>query len=148
MNKIIIAMIGSFLFLISCKTENSKDKEHVRLVFDAGGLQFIASSLNTKKETMSALYGNSQALQSLSNKNDKPLPGTKMKLVTWKYHENPQYTGGTITGELVSVETVENGIKGSVSYRKELDNEKEPGIFQTKEQRIQYMMGYQPVVMP
>lgn len=36
-----------------------------------------------------------------------PEAGAVMKLVTWKYHDNPQYIGGTITGELVSIETIQ-----------------------------------------
>lgn len=143
-----IAILGSFLFLTACKNEHSnKDKNQVRLVFDAGQLKFIASSLNKKKETMSALYGNSQALQSLSKKSAQPEAGTKMKLVTWKYHENPQYVGGTITGELLSVETIETNLNKVTSYHQDNSSEEGNAPPVDKEQRIQYMMGYQPIVM-
>ncbi|MBT2622336.1 cytochrome P460 family protein [Chryseobacterium sp. ISL-6] len=147
MKNINIAFLAIFFLLTACKNEDP-NKDHVRLVFDAGHLKFIGSSLNKKKETMSALYGNNQALLSLSKKKTQPEAGTKMKLVTWKYHENPQYTGGTITGELLSIETVETNAKGETSYHK--DNSSNKGNTQSfdKEQRIQYMLGYQPVVMP
>ena len=142
-----IAILGSFLLLTACKNEKTNG-ENVRLVFDPGSLKFIASSLNKKKETMSALYGNNQALQSLSKKSNQPEPGTKMKLVTWKYHENPQYVGGTITGELLSVETVETAPTGTTSYRKDISSQEENDQSANKEQRIQYMLSYEPVVMP
>ncbi|MBK1897096.1 hypothetical protein [Chryseobacterium paridis] len=147
MSKIILAILGSVLFLTACKNEDP-NRDHIRLVFDAGQLQFISSSLNKKKETMSALYGNNKARQSLSTQSDQPQAGTKMKLVTWKYHENPQYTGGTITGELLSVETVETNQNGATSYRVDTAIEKKDDQFQNKEQRIQYILGYHPVNMP
>lgn len=147
MSKVIITILGSFFLLISCKNEDSH-KDHVRLVFDAGQLKFISSSLNKKKETMSALYGNNQAVQSLLKKNNEPEPGTEMTLVTWKYHENPQYVGGTITGELLSIEKVETNSNRITSYHKESTVEKEKIEPADKKQRIQYMLSYQPVVMP
>lgn len=147
MSKIIVAVLGSFFLFTACKNEDP-NRDHVRLVFDAGSLKFISSSLNKKKETMSALYGNTLALQSLFKKKERPEAGTKIKLVTWKYHENPQYVGGTITGELLSVETVETNSNGKTSYWKETDSGDGNMSNIDKEQRIQYILGYQPVVMP
>jgi hypothetical protein len=147
MSKIIVAVLGSFFLFTACKNEDP-NKDHVRLVFDAGSLKFISSSLNKKKETMSALYGNTLALQSLLKKKDQPEAGTKIKLVTWKYHENPQYIGGTITGELLSVETIETNPNGITSYHKDTNAGNGNTSNTDKEQRIQYILGYQPVVMP
>jgi hypothetical protein len=67
-------------------------------------------------------------------------------LVTWRYHENPQYTGGTITGELVSIETLQSDEKGSVSY--EMKNAESNNLSVNKEERIQYLMSYHPVSRP
>jgi hypothetical protein len=88
-----------------------------RIVFDPGNLKFISASLNTKQETSSALYGNKEALQSLNADASLPMPDSEFKLVTWKYHDNPQYIGGTLTGELLSIETVTADQNGKISYR-------------------------------
>ncbi|MDR6528525.1 hypothetical protein [Chryseobacterium rhizosphaerae] len=145
MKNTLAILLTGFILLISCNKEN-KDNGLVRVVFDPGHLKFISTSLNPKKETMSALYGNSKALESLSKENSQPEPGTVIKLVTWRYHENPQYTGGTITGELVSIETLQSDEKGSVSY--EMKNAESNNLSVNKEERIQYLMSYHPVSRP
>ena len=60
-------------------------------------------------------------------------------------HENPQYVGGTITGELLSIETIETNMNGVTSYSV---NSSSANTYKNKEERIQYILGYQPVVMP
>jgi hypothetical protein len=145
-NAILILMI-SLVALTACSKENNdKDNGLSRIVFDPGNLKFISNSLNPKKETMSALYGNEQALESLSKESQTPEVGAVMKLVTWKYHDNPQYIGGTITGELVSIETVQTDQSGNISYAVK-DDLTESGS-PDKEERIKYFMSYRPVSRP
>lgn len=145
-NTILISLV-SLLTLTACSKENNdKDNGLKRVVFDPGPLKFISNSLNPKKETMSALYGNEKALESLSEENKTPEAGTIMKLVTWKYHENPQYIGGTITGELVSIETVQADNTGNISY--DIKNDLTKTTSPNKEERIQYFMSYRPVSRP
>ena len=130
----------------ACKIDEP-DKDLKRVVFDPGDLKFISTSLNTKKETSSALYGNQKALESLSNENNQLKIGPEIKLVTWKYHENPQYIGGIITGELLSVETIKTDKTGNISYQ--IQNSSKTENFQpNKEERIKYIMSYKPVVRP
>lgn len=138
--------MASFTVLTSCKNTDT-DKNHLRIVFDPGSLKFISTSLNVKNKTMSALYGNPEALQSLSKENNPPEAGSVLKLVTWQYHDNPQYIGGTITGELLKVETVKATQNKIASYelRTARQTENNPS---NKEERIQYIMSYTPVTRP
>ncbi|MCC3215723.1 cytochrome P460 family protein [Chryseobacterium sp. X308] len=147
MKNTILILLVSLVSLTACSKENSNTNNGFsRVVFDPGPLKFISNSLNPKKETMSALYGNEKALESLSNKSQAPEAGAVMKLVTWKYHDNPQYIGGTITGELVSIETVQADSAGNVSY--DLKNDQPENTFSDTKERIQYFMSYRPVARP
>ena len=146
MKKILFITLSVCALFTACKIDEP-DKDLKRVVFDPGNLKFISTSLNTKKETSSAVYGNPKALESLSGENNQLKIGSEIKLVTWKYHENPQYIGGTITGELLSVETIKTDKTGSISYQIQNSSEKEK--FQpNKEERIKYIMSYKPVVRP
>ncbi len=144
MKKIFLIIVSICAIFTACKIDEP-DKDLKRIVFDPGNLQFISTSLNPKKETSSALYGNPEALQSLTDGNY--LPSSEFKLVTWKYHENPQYIGGTITGELLSIETLIVDKNGNTSYRIQNSSEKEKNQ-QNQKERIQYIMSYQPVIRP
>nr|WP_315035403.1 hypothetical protein [uncultured Chryseobacterium sp.] len=146
MKNTILIMLASFISLVSCAKKNSNENSMVRLVFDPGNLKFISTSLNPQKETMSALYGNQEALESLSKEKTQPKQGSIMKLVTWRYHDNPQYFGGKITGELISVETVLADQQGGVSYG--IQNDEKNSNHYNQEKRIQYFMSYRPVVRP
>lgn len=146
MKKISLIIVSICALFTACKIDEP-DKDLHRVVFDPGNLKFISTSLNTTKETSSALYGNQEALQSLQSEIHQPKPDSELKLVTWKYHENPQYIGGTITGELLSVETLKTDKNGKISYQIQNSSEKENNQF-NKEERIKYIMSYKPVVRP
>lgn len=146
MKKIVFITMSFFALFTACKIDEP-DKDLHRVVFDPRNLKFISTSLNTIKETSSALYGNQEALQSLSSENHQPVKGSVLKLVTWKYHENPQYIGGTITGELLSVETLQTDKNGNISYQFK-NNSKTENNPKNKEERIKYIMSYQPVTRP
>ncbi|WP_223605430.1 cytochrome P460 family protein [Chryseobacterium sp. OSA05B] len=146
MKKILFITLSICALFTACKIDEP-DKDLKRIVFDPGDLKFIATSLNTKKETSSALYGNPEALASLSDENNQLKNGSVIKLVTWKYHDNPQYIGGTITGELLSVETVQADNSGNISYK--MQSTSGTGNIQPdKEERIRYIMTYKPVTRP
>lgn len=146
MKKILFIIMSVCALFTACKIDEP-DKDLKRIVFDPGDLKFISNSLNPKKETMSALYGNQEALQSLATENNQPKANSEFKLVTWKYHENPQYIGGTVTGELLSVETIHSDKNGTISYqlKDQVRTENNPS---NKEERIKYFMSYKPVVRP
>lgn len=146
MKKIVLIIISICALFTACKIDEP-DKDLKRIVFDPGNLNFISTSLNPTKETSSALYGNQEALESLTQENHQPKHNAQFKLVTWKYHENPQYIGGTITGELLSIETLSIDKNGNISYKIQNSSEKEK-IQQKKEERIQYILSYKPVVRP
>jgi len=145
MKKIFILISIATLFMACESSENEKDLQ--RIVFDAGDLKFISTSMNTTKGTSSALYGNQEALTSLQEEKSLPLKGSILKLVTWKYHDNPQYIGGTITGELLSIETLESDKNGNVNYQLK-DNSKTKHNSINKDNRIKYIMSYKPVTRP
>ena len=147
MKNIILILMVSLISLTACSKKNNVTNDGLsRVVFNPGPLKFISNSLNPKNETMSALYGNEKALESLSKENQTPEAGSVMKLVTWKYHDNPQYIGGTITGELVSIETVQADNDGNVSY--DLKNDQPKTRLSDNQERIQYFMSYRPVSRP
>ncbi len=145
-NTIFILLVSLMAFTACSKEKHDTNNGLSRVVFDPGHLKFISNSLNPKKKTMSALYGNEKALESLSKESQTPEAGSVMKLVTWKYHDNPQYTGGTITGELVSIETVQADHLGKVSY--DIKNDLPQNSSPNKEERVQYFMSYRPVSRP
>ncbi|WP_114792075.1 hypothetical protein U0035_09500 [Niabella yanshanensis] len=118
-----------------------------RIVFDAGDLNFISTSFNPGKETMAALYGNQEAVSLLSEENKQSDAKAEFKLATFKYHENPQYIGGTITGELISVETLQADKEGNLFYHYRDSSGSEKGPL-PKEERIKYILGYKPVNRP
>ncbi|MDQ1857599.1 hypothetical protein [Chryseobacterium sp. WLY505] len=147
MKNTILILLVNHISLTSCSKQNNNTNNGLsRVVFDPGNLKFISNSLNPKKKTMSALYGNEKALESLSKENQMPEAGSVMKLVTWKYHDNPQYIGGTITGELVSIETLQADHPGKVSY--DIKNSLPQSSFPNKEERVQYFMSYRPASRP
>ncbi|AYZ35307.1 hypothetical protein EGY07_06845 [Chryseobacterium indologenes] len=146
MKSILFILFASCISLVSCDKEYPNDNGLARVVFDPGNLKFISTSMNPKKGTMSALYGNQAALESLSKEEMKPEPGSVMKLVTWRYHDNPQYFGGTINGELLSVETVLTDQQGNISY--DVKNNQGNKAVQAQTERIQYFMSYRPVKRP
>lgn len=146
MKKILFITLSICALFTACKIDEP-DKDLKRVVFDPGNLKFISTSLNTKKETSSALYGNQKALESLSDENNQLKIGSEIKLVTWKYHENPQYIGGTITGELLNVETIKADKTGKVSYQIQ-NSSKTENFKPNKEERIKYIMSYKPVIRP
>ena len=146
MKKIVFIIMSVCALFTACKIDEP-DKDLKRVVFDPGNLKFITNSLNPKKETMSALYGNQEALESLTGENNQPKANSEFKLVTWKYHDNPQYIGGTITGELLSTETLQTDKNGKITYQFK-DNLKTENNPSNKEERIKYFMSYKPTVRP
>lgn len=141
-----VAILWVF-FCCSCKN-GDKDKNRVRIVFDAEGLEFISMSLNPTTQTTSALYGNMDAFESLSNQDEIPKVGSVLKLVTWKYHDNPQYTGSTINGELLKVETAMVDPNGVISYSIKSVTENRTMEAGQNNERIKYFMSFKPVSRP
>ncbi|MDM8173272.1 MULTISPECIES: hypothetical protein [Olivibacter] len=145
MNKMIFMLVLIGTLLSSC-VDKAENKGYSRVVFDPGALKFIASSVSKKNQTMAALYGNEKAYQTLSKGDSLPAAGSVLRLVTWRSHDNPQYVGGTINGELLSVESIESDGMGAISYQLNkgtLQNGNNKPEDQQK--RISYIMGYKPV---
>jgi len=148
-------MKSMFLFIVSCTVllmaacnNGGKTRAYRRIVFNAAGLQVLSSSVNKKLETMSLLYGNSEACQTLIE-SDIPDSGGVFKFVTWQYHDNPFFYGSKINGELLSVESI--GIQGNglIDYEIEKgDPLPVNGIKLSRQERIKYILGHKQSQLP
>ena len=87
-------------------------------MFEPGKLQFISSSFNPDRQTMSALYGNREGLSLLEEPTNNQ-GQVSLKLVTYKMQEDPQYFGSKVNGELLRVEAVKSGKDGKLQYTTE-----------------------------
>lgn len=149
--------INSYLFPIlllslpACSklVEESGD----RIVFHSEGLGVITSSANQALNTMSVLYGNMEAYNAALLANDRHVSDEIFTFVTWKYDENPLWLGSQINGELLSVEKIEvsslpeEGI--AINYRVEKGNPLPVnGILLERQERISYILGHRPAVLP
>ena len=67
----------------------------------------ICSSINTRKNTMSTLYGNDTAFQYAFDHNGGNYPeGSVLYQITWLQKDDPRWFGGKIPGTIRSVEIV------------------------------------------
>ncbi|WP_312335764.1 hypothetical protein [Sphingobacterium sp.] len=144
MKKILFILLLNSLMFASCSKKAESDAGEIRFMFDAGDLRFISSSFNPIQQTMSALYGNQQAVVLLSGFN-KRLPHSSFKLVTYQMQADPNYFGSKVNGELLSVETLKTDIKGNLEY--EIEFGKMPSS-QNKGQRIANILDHEPVKFP
>ena len=145
MKKILSILFLCSLIFGSC-SKNISDKENgkIRFMFESGELKFISSSFNTDRQTMSALYGNKEALSLLEgarHSHDR----VSLKLVTYKMLEDPQYFGSKVNGELLRVETVKAGGDGKLDYTTEYG---EIPSGESRGQRIADIMDTDPVNFP
>lgn len=113
-------------------------------MFEPGTLKFITSSFNTDKQTMSALYGNPEAISLLSDPT-QPQKQATLKLVTYRMQDDPHYFGSKVNGKLILVENIKSGNDGQWEYEAEY-GELPQG--QSREQRITLILDSQPVKFP
>ena len=67
----------------------------------------ISTSINSKKNEMSTLYGNDTAYQyARMHQNGNYITGSVLYLVTWKQQNDPRWFGGKIPHTIQSVEIV------------------------------------------
>lgn len=120
--------------------------------FNQMGLKVINSSINQKKSTMSTLYGNDNALNTLK-------AGTGIQadeviaLVTWKQKEDKHWFGAKIPGSLQSLELIKT-IKDKsgmpqITYTRYEGSKLMPIKDTTgNAQSIKYIFDQNPSVMP
>ncbi|RBQ11747.1 hypothetical protein DRW42_00255 [Pedobacter miscanthi] len=75
-------------------------------LFDAKGQRLISSLIDSKKGTISVIYGNEIAIKAAGNHSPKALAGAEYTLVTWKQKEMPGWYGTNMNGDLYSIETL------------------------------------------
>jgi len=121
--------------------------------FSGMGLKVITSSINSRKATMSTLYGNGPALERAIAGTATHEAGEVYALVTWRQQEDPKWFGARIPGELQTVELIRTArAKGEdmvVSYRKFKGKKLalDPDTLQ-QQARITYIFGQKPSVTP
>lgn len=114
----------SLFFLFGCadKTNQNIHNEEAslpdQLKDKVAGLMIINSSINTKKQTTSVLYGNKKAIERIADNDSVMRTGEKLIRITWHQKPDPNWIGAVIPGKLISFETLE------------LLSEKEPILYQ------------------
>jgi hypothetical protein len=144
MKKILLTALISSVIFASCSKNAESDAGKIRFMFDAGDLGFISSSYSPEQQTMSALYGNQQAISLLSSFN-KRQPRSSFKLVTYQMQDDPNYFGSKVNGELLRVETLKTDTEGNLEYGIEFG--KRPSG-QSEDQRIANILDHEAVKFP
>lgn len=122
----ILLMASLSIYLLACDTK-SDFKLSPEDLYTSGELQVITSWFNDKRQTISVLYGNGQAMNSTDRIH---YAGEHYTLVTWHQQPNPLWFGGQINGRIARVEQVDitTSINGdlkqvySVKYRETSDS--------------------------
>ncbi|RFM28529.1 hypothetical protein [Deminuibacter soli] len=147
MMKHIIPAFAAIIILASCG--KPAGNQLTRIVYDPHGLTLITSSVNKHLQTMSALYGNKEAYAAALAGDGHHVAGESFAFVTWQYHDDPVYYGSSINGELLSVETIHVESDTTYNYQLEKGNAQPVnGTVLNTAQRINYIFGYKPSVMP
>lgn len=151
--KIINCYLVTILLLSLTACSKSKKESGDRIVFHSDGLGVITSSANQTLKTMSVLYGNEEAYNAALLANGLHVSGEVFRFVTWKYDENPLWLGSQINGELLSVEKIEMTSLPDKSTGIDYQIEKGTptsvnGVELDRQQRISYILGHRPSVLP
>ncbi|WP_324755655.1 hypothetical protein [Sphingobacterium thalpophilum] len=144
MKKLLSILLLTSVLFGSCTKNNKHETAKIRFMFDAGDLQFISSSFNPDQQTMSALYGNQQAIKLLTGSN-KRLPGSALKQATYKVQDDPNYFGSKVNGELLRVETLETDAKGNLRYHIEFGSISSD---ESQQQRMAHILDQEPIEFP
>jgi hypothetical protein len=156
MKKAIYLLISATIFFTAC-TENKKSAADLvnqkaslptGLNFGNMGFKVITSSINTKLNTMSTLYGNELArANAISGVKLQPA-GETFALITWKKQADEHWFGANIPGDLQSVEMVKTTIAGATYQCYEGHYLVLSSDTAQNQQRIKYIFEQQPSVMP
>ena len=144
MKKFLSILLLSSLIFGACAKMPEKESGKIRFIFDPGDLKFISSSFNPGQQTISALYGNQQAVSLLSGYS-KRQPGSFFKLVTYQIQDDPNYFGSKVNGPLLRIEAVTVNPEGNLEYGLEFG--KMPSG-QSKDQRVAIVLDQEPVKFP
>ncbi|MBT2620534.1 cytochrome P460 family protein [Chryseobacterium sp. ISL-6] len=114
MKKNVIYLVLSFLFILSCHSEekenlnrNASVKQSDELLENPLLMTPITSSVQPKDSTISTLYGNKAAAAYAKMNSDSKYPeGAVLYEVTWKQKPDELWFGANIPKEIFSVEKV------------------------------------------
>jgi hypothetical protein len=159
-----VVAAAALLMLIGCSAPNERVKTRLNRDAEVSGelpynpLQWevIASTLNYNDHTLAAVLGNDQAISYARKNASHEYPaGSVLSVITWSQEEDPRWFGGTIPGNVRSVEFVEvrSGPDRGGTYRytlygglplRELASTEE----KSPTGRAAYIVGQRAAVMP
>ncbi|WP_443947076.1 hypothetical protein ACJVDH_08195 [Pedobacter sp. AW1-32] len=100
-----------YVFFLTLLFASCQRKKYATLapeyLFDAKGQKLISSLIDSKRGTISIIYGNNIALEAAGDSLPKAMPGAEYTLVTWKQKAMPGWYGTNMSGDLYSLETLE-----------------------------------------
>lgn len=149
-NLILSALISIAIFGCNKSKDLSPAPE---TIFDEPGMHVVTSIFNQRRETISVLYGNNQALLHAGLDQSEHVAGEEFKLVTWGLKPNPLWFGSNINGPLHSVETVkiiaDTNNAARIDYGVENRNEETAKIEPAdRDERINFIFAQRASVFP
>jgi hypothetical protein len=114
-NSTILYLIVLVFFLYSCiynprvnKLINTKESIPSSFDFIHSDLNALATFINKKERTMSMLYGNSLAMKTAKEDENKIHDGEVLALVTWQQQFDDHWYGAKIPGNIQSIEVTKS----------------------------------------
>lgn len=155
--KICLAIAVQALLITSCNRTSVIDEQvNVKASipgdfnFKKQGFKVVSLLIDKKAATISTMYGNDVAIESLKKGNLQQSSGMVIFLITWKQRSNPYWYGNNIPGPLTSVEmlTTDRETK-KVKYRlfKGSNLILTPNETQA-EPRINFILAQKPSILP
>ncbi|SFM89810.1 hypothetical protein SAMN05428949_1216 [Chitinophaga sp. YR627] len=120
------------------------------LSFDRKGLKVISTFIDRKQGLVSTLYGNDIALNAAKSGTQESARGLVMVMATWSQQPNPYWYGNNIPGRLRTVEMVTSNSQTGKHMYSTCDQKSWQGnsVIPNSEERIRYILGLKPSVMP
>jgi hypothetical protein len=108
--------------------------------------------VDPQAHTMSALYGNTAAIESATAPGTGPIPyspGSVLALVTWVQRDDPHWFGGRIPGSVQSVEFVQTEAAGKAGRYQRFSGSGEVHIPEDEmTKRTNFLLSLAPAWLP
>jgi hypothetical protein len=108
--------------------------------------------VDPQEHTMSALYGNTAAIESATAPGTGPIPyspGSVLALVTWVQRDDPHWFGGRIPGSVQSVEFVQTEAAGKAGRYQRFSGSGEVHIPEDEmTKRTNFLLSLAPAWLP
>jgi len=129
---------------------NAKASMPEKFNFTKHGFKVICLLIDNKTGTMSTLYGNDAAIQTIKTANPRQTTGWEMALVKWQQQPNPYWYGNNIPGALLSVEMLTAGRKINDLKYSFFEGDKMIYKANTSQasERINFILAQKPSILP